>query len=91
MPTTAGKSADPKRPAVSSPPFSGAAGFSEDRAVFETAPAGTAFPDFAFAESGSVDATRFSDSLALIRSFNLINSDAARQQVLALARRLAGE
>jgi hypothetical protein len=91
MPTTAGKSADPKRPAVSSPPFSGAAGLSEDRAEFETARPGMAFPDFAFPDSGSVDATRFSDSLALIRSFNLIDSDAARQQVLALARRLAGE
>ena len=91
MPTTDGKSVDLKRPAVSSTALDSSGGFAEDRAVFDAASQDAALSDFPGSDSGSRDAARFSDSLALVRSFNLIDSEAARQQVLAFARRLAGE
>jgi hypothetical protein len=37
----------------------------------------------------STDEIRFSESVALMRAFSLIDDDAERQQVIALARQLA--
>ena len=53
-----------------------APGFGEARAAFETV---------------AVETSTFEQKLQLVRNFDLIESDAARQQVLDLARRLANE
>lgn len=56
------------------------AGFEESPAVF----------DGAATEHASPDAIRFAQTVALTRTFNLIEAPADREQVVALARRLAG-
>jgi hypothetical protein len=53
-----------------------APGFGEARTAFET---------------GSLEASTFEQKLQLVRNFDRIESDAARQQVLEFARRLAGQ
>jgi hypothetical protein len=53
-----------------------APGFDEARAAFEMV---------------SLETSTFEQKLQLVRNFDLIESDAARQQLLDLARRLAGE
>ena len=57
-------------------PNTPAPGFGEARAAFETAVS---------------DRTTFEQKLQLVRHFDLIESDAARQQLLDLARRLSGQ
>ena len=52
-------------------------------------PAGFADSSAAF-ERPTLDQQRFSESLVLVRDFGLIDTDAGRQQLLDLARRLAG-
>jgi hypothetical protein len=57
-------------------PDTPALGFGEARAGFETV---------------ALETNTFEQKLQLVRNFDLIESQAARQQVLDLARRLAGE
>lgn len=51
-------------------------------------------PGFEEAQAGFTDNSparnRFNESVALLRAFNLIDEEAARHEVLELARRLAG-
>jgi hypothetical protein len=58
------------------PSKSGRSGFAEQQGAFETA---------------SLDQARFNQSLALMRSFALIENDADRQKLLDLACQLAGK
>lgn len=57
-------------------PNTPAPGFNEARAAFETV---------------SLKTSTFEQKLQLVRNFDLIDSEAARQQLLDLARRLANE
>lgn len=63
----------------------------------ETAAAPAELPASGFSDAGarfaqpSRDDVRFAESMALVRSFSAIEDDAARRQVLELARKLAGD
>lgn len=69
----------PRKPSSANPsapgPSAAGEGFNEAAAVFA---------------QPSADEQRFSESVALMRVFNLIEGTASRQQVIDLARRLAG-
>jgi hypothetical protein len=68
-------------PVAKSKTLGKAPGFAERGSAFETQ----------LLSTGSQDDTRFAEKMALVRSFSLIESDAARQQVIDLAHRLSGE